>query len=520
MAGVKVQKRYTSSNLNSSALTNNWMVLVFGVTSEGPTEATLVQSYETFLTIFGQPVEGVRTHNYVKFLTNSGVNVLFKRIVDTSSQIKAKYSNDGLGLIITATDAYIGEVGNKISCSIEQNNTVSMLVVKYGNAVVERHDLGVDVPGMSSLKQFCMSVSGRDVDFSDYITIKLTSDVSDDQWNSQIEAGKWNASLTGGGVGNIASLSYALSVLEADDITTNAFWNDRKLKQAITYYPNLRFITTGGIIDDTATADGNYENHEKILKNLGQLSTIANNSFRVLVDYPFDTENVVDIVRKFANSIAEGGKMSAATYAYFGDWGSDDTGTWLPGSAGFLSALGLSGYDVYSRRIAGRNFKPAYTNINNEIYLDELDNWQSETNIQLNPICVVDAQNNLAVMGSSTLAMPQTLSRNPEQALDVVLVGDYITALLNDLAFNMLEVALDRLTITSLSNDINSVLDDFVTSGAITKYDVSIDTAVLGKLTIGCTLYFAIGLEEVELIVTSVYDTEAVQLVGVNTNIG
>lgn len=522
MAGVKVQKRYVSSNLSSSALTNNWTVLVFGVTNEGPTEATLIQSYEVFLTMFGQPVKGVKTHNYVRFLVNSGVNVLFKRIIDKDHQTLAKSETSSLGLTITATDSYIGEAGNKISCAVlKGEDNINRFVIYYGDdgskqkdKIVETYDLGIDVPGKSVFKQFCVKNNSNteDVNFSKYITIKLTgADVADETWNATIVSNEWSAVLAGGGEGNVASLSYALSVLEHEDISECSFWTDRKVKQAITYYPNLRFVTTGGILDDT-----DVKKNEQIFKNLGKLSASSNYSFRVLLDYPFDTVDVKDKVRAFAQAEASS-NVSASAYAYFGDWGSDDTGMWLPGSAGFLSALGLSGYNVYNRRIAGRNFKPAYSNINTEIYLDELEDWQSETNIQLNPICIVDSQDNLAVMGSSTLAMPQTLSRNPEQALDIVLVGDYITALLNDLAYNMLEVALDRLTVTALSNNIDSVLNDFVTSGAITRYDVNIDTTVIGTLGINVTLYFAIGLEEVQLVVTSVYDTEAAQLISTET---
>lgn len=512
MAGIKVQKRYISSNSNNSVLNNNWMVLVFGVTSEGPIEATLVQNYETFLTVFGQPVEGVKTHSYVQFLLSSGVNVLFKRIVDKSKQTKANFNIEELGLSISATDAYIGEVGNNIELSLEKNDNTSILIISYKGQKVESHNLGVGVPGKSSFKQFCTSVSGKDVNISKYITIKVTKEVDDSQWLSQIDnAESWKKKLTGGGTGNIASLEYALGILETDDMDNCSFWTDRKLKQAITYYPQLRFVSTGGIVDDTDVG-GNHEKHEKILKNLGRFAMNANAAFRVLIDYPFDTENVVNTVRTFAQTVAAEGSINTAVYAFFGDWGSDSSGIWLPGSAGFLSALGLSNYNVYSRRIAGKNFNPAYVNVNNEVYLDELDDWQSETNVQLNPICVVDSQNNLAVMGSSTLAMPQQLSKNPEQALDVVLVGDYITAILNGLALEALEVALDRLSLASLSNSMSVAIDAFVTSGAITRYDLNFDTTVLGKLTINCTLYFAVGLEEVELVVTSIYDPEAMNL--------
>lgn len=521
MAGIKVQKRYTSSNLNNLALSNNWMVLVLGVTNEGPLDATLVQSYDTFLNVFGQPVSGVKTHSYVKFLINSGVNVLFKRIVSKDKQTKASYDVETLGLKVIATDEYIGEIGNSLNLSFEKdsNTGVYSFVVsksnKAGNKeIVESYAIGIPNDNLTLgmlLHKFIVTAVNDATFNSHYIQFKLTKDVDDNQWSTYF-SDSWSAQLSGGGTGDIASLNYAISVLSDEK---GSFWTeDKKLLQAMTYHPMLRFITTGGIIAEDKTTDGKYETQEKILKNLGQLAMNANTTFRVLVDYPFDAEGIEGIVRNFATSVSKEGKINPAVYAYFGDWGSDGAGVWLPGSAGFLSALGLSSYNVYNRRIAGKNFTPAFTSMNNELYLDTIDNWQAESAIQLNPIVVVDAQNNFAVMGSSTLAMPtsQITNKNPEQALDVVLVSDYITALLNNTALESLEVALDRLSLASVTSTMNAILDQFVTSGAITRYELNLDTTVLGKLTINCTLYFAIGLEEVELIVTSVYDTESMQL--------
>lgn len=88
MAGITVQKNYVSSSLVSTNLANNWMVLVFGVTSRGPIAPTLVQTYANFEKQFGQPVKGVSTHPYVQLLLNSGVPVLFKRVTDNNKFAK------------------------------------------------------------------------------------------------------------------------------------------------------------------------------------------------------------------------------------------------------------------------------------------------------------------------------------------------------------------------------------------------------------------------------------------------
>lgn len=50
--------------------------------------------------------------------------------------------------------------------------------------------------------------------------------------------------------------------------------------------------------------------------------------------------------------------------------GADSNNNYLPGSAGFLTSLARSNYTVYSRRMAGTGFTPAYTKPYKEIYID------------------------------------------------------------------------------------------------------------------------------------------------------
>lgn len=154
---------------------------------------------------------------------------------------------------------------------------------------------------------------------------------------------------------------------------------------------------------------------------------------------------------------------------------------------------------------------PAFTKTYRDVYIDEISDWQVDSGIQLNPITIIDAQDNLAIMGSSTLVNQiSTTIRNPAQALDILLVGDYVAALLNKIALGELESALDRLSLNSLSNRMSQEVEKFVESRAITRYSFTFDTTQLGKLGVDCVLYFAIGLEEVSLTVTSIYDVNAI----------
>lgn len=512
MAGITIQKNYVSSNLTNINLANNWMVLVFGVTNQGPTTPTLVQSYANFTSTFGQPVAGVLTHAYVQFLLNSGVPVLFKRIID-ADQLKTAQAEiqgtSGTALVtVAASDNYNGDVGNNISLTISQNTITNActLNIDYNRTSVEVYNLGVatETTTLGDLfYNFVTEAMGSVAFDSEYIKfIKLDSNDAT-TWHSAFSDAEPTVVWLEDGFTPTNNLESALEILKNPN---NKFWINAKLQNATTYYPELRFVTTGGII----AADADTQN--LINQNLGQFAVNCGTAFRVLIDYPLGTENVESVVRKFAQSEASTNKVSPAVYAYFGDWGADSNNNWLPGSAGFLTALGLAGYNVYSRRIAGSSFTPAFIKPYKTMYIDALNNWQTEDNIQLNPIVIIDAQDNLAVMGSSTLALPSSSlsSRNPAQALDVVLVGDYIAALLNGIALGELEAALDRLSLNSLSSRMSSVISKFVTSRAITKFDLSFDTTQLGKLGVACTLYFPIGLEEVEITVTSVYDTTAI----------
>lgn len=509
MAGIIIQKNYVSSNTASVSLANNWMVLVFGVTNQGPTTPTLIQSYASFTSIFGQPVPGVITHAYVQFLLNSGVPILFKRVIDADQLVKATTPVQGSAsselFTITATDNYNGAVGNGISVTISKNtitNACSLNVLLNGTSV-EIYNLGVATDSITLgdlLYTFVSTAVNSSAFDSEYIVFSMVDNVATN-WKDAFSDTQ-TFTLTGGKTPE-NDLEAAITILKDPN---NKFWTNAKLINAATYYPQLRFVTSGGLIAEDA------DTQTLINQNLGLFAVKCGLSFRVLIDYPLGTENITDVVRNFAQSEASTGTVSPATYAYFGDWGADTNNNWLPGSAGFLTALALSNYNVYSRRIAGTSFNPAFTKSYTDMYIDSINNWQAEDLVQLNPIVIIDAQDNLAVMGSSTLALPSSSlsARNPAQALDVVLVGDYIAALLNNIALGEIESALDRLSLNSLSSRMSTVVGEFVTSRAITRYDFAFDTTQLGKLAITCNLYFAIGLEEVELTITSVYDTTVV----------
>lgn len=513
-SGVTIQKNYVSSNSSNISLANNWMVLVFGVTSQGTNEPTFVQNYATFENKFGKPVSGVSTHKYVQFLLSNNVPVLFKRIVNTKNIVQAtciaKNSDDTKELFnVIATDTFKGSEGNDIVVTFNEDVTTHKctLAISKNSVQVENYTIGIATVSETLTDlvfSFISEVSNNPSFDSEYVKFRLIDSVKAD-WDN-IQSGKQYA-LSGGSETEISGsspddtdLTKAIKMLS--DPNSSIYTDSRKLLDSATYYPQLRFVTTGGIIGDTTEIQNN------INTALGKFAVNCGLSFRVLVDYGFGNTNeqLKTIVRNFASTL-DNASIPPETYAYFGGWGYGNN-TWLPGSAGFLTSLGLSGYDVYSRRIAGTSFTPAFTEIENKIYIDEIKDWQDSDDVQLNPIAVIDAQDNLAVMGSSTLATSVN-TKNPAQALDVVLVSDYVAALLNKAALDAIESSLDRLSLNSLSNTMSQIVERFVASNAITRYNFDFDTTTLGKLDINCTLYFAIGLEEVALTVTSVYDVTA-----------
>ena len=506
MAGIKITKNYISTSISNNSVASNWMVLVFGVTSRGPAKPVLVQNYDAFVNSFGEPISGVPTHAYMRFLLENGVPVLFRRVIDskqlksTSAVIKNGENKDLFSIM--ATDAYAGEVGNTISIAVTKNTTTGacMLQVKLGATVVETFSLGQDITGdMGSLVYaFISQATKSTTNISNYITFRLIDDVKDD-WNNTFPISE--TTLENGS--EPTNNKEAALVLLSND--KSEVYNDIKIIHAITYYPQLRFCSTGGLVDS------DISKNEIILENLGKYATNCKSAFRVLVDYGIEMTDI-STVRNFARAVAAKNVISTSIYAFFGWYGADNNNNYLPGSAGFLTALARAGYNVYSRRIAGTGFKPAFSKPYKEVYIDALTDWQDEGSIQINPIMIVDAQDNSAIMGSSTLAMPlSTLNaRNPAQALDICCVSDYVAAILNGIALGELEAALDRLSLSALSNRMTQEVERFVTSGAITRYDLNFDTTQLGKLGVECILYFAIGLEEVSITVTSTYDTDLV----------
>ena len=522
MAGIKIQKNYISTNINTNTVANNWMALVFGVTSRGPTKPTLVQDYQTFLDLYGQPVSGAPTHPYMRFVLENGVPILFKRVIDSSKITKASHTYIAADTsttnicTISANTNYAGKDGNKISIQFSFTSTNYLIfTIKYDSKVVETFNLGYtsevtfnNDTTKTLMYAFLSKASKQTV--SNYVDFKLLINNEDFSKLELDTSAMENSYNLEGGTEPDNTVTSAIDMLKDE---TSEIYTDTKLLQAITYFPQLRFCTTGGLIAPYSGEIGKptYDNsaHEKILENLGKFATNCKSTFRVLIDYGVEMTDI-ETVRNFARTISGKGEVNTSIYAFFGWWGSDSYNNFIPGSAGFLTALISAGYNVYSRRMAGTSFSPAFNKPYEEEYIDVVQNWQLENTIQANPIVIVDAADNLAIMGSSTLAMPLGVlsARNPQQALDIVCVSDYVAAILHGIALNNLEAPLDRLLLSAMSNTIRVELDKFVSSTAITRYDLKFDTTQLGKLGIECILYFAIGLEEVSITVTSVYDTE------------
>lgn len=548
--GITIQKNYITTNITSNLLANNWAALVLGVTSRGPTEPTLVQTYAEFVDKFGTAVPDMLTHTNISYLLSNRVPVLFKRLVDKDKIANAsavvnswevtddKQQKTTKTVTVQASDSYSGAFGNLIVTKLEKaaNSNICFFNVYYKSSK-DAVDLG-DPVEVYQIGIMTADISIGDL-FYDFIDEAINSNTpfsskyikfpqvdlgnKTNNWHSKFEAdatAKFDQSfeLKNGSDGDQNTLASALAILKD---YSNSFWNDNKLKNASVYYPQLRLLSTGGITASTET------DQNDILTTLGRFSVDCEKSFRILVDYPLSintisTKSITNVVRDFALSVSMGKAKTETTdavpavdpsvYAYVGTWGADGNNNYLPGSTGFLAALGRSNYNVYSRRVAGTSFNPGFTKSYDNLYVDAIKDWQDPYQVQLNPIVIIDNQDNLAVMGSSTLALPTSSlsAKNPAQALDVVMVGDYITALLNNIALRSLKASLDRLSLNSLNNDMSNAVNDFVTSRAISRYNLVFDTTQLGKLGIECTLYFPVGLDEVSLTVTSTYDTTVI----------
>jgi len=522
MAGIKVRKSYVTADIASSYLNEDWLVLVLGVTSGGPVEPTYLTSYDMFINTFGTAVSGYSTHQYVQQLLANGVPVMFKRITNNTQPNLASLivkSDNEVGTTpadyyvkFTALNTYSGDAGKNIALSVvpgEYLKSESVFQIYYNNVLVESYSLGVptDNSAVSVKNQFKTFVDnyiyGNSGIKSNYVSIELLNPTTIPESAVLVDDLDKTALVLTGTATAEDYISVLTTYTDSETGELKPFWNDAKLHDAMNYYPNVRLVSVGGVVAaDTATQN-------TINKNLGKFVVDCGTSFRALIDYPMGTEDITSVVRNFAYSeIADG--VDTSIYAYFGDWGYTSGGYALPGSLGFLTALGNNNYTPYSRRVAGTTFRPSFTSAYDDIYIDGIKDWQSELSIQLNPIVVVDAQGNLAVMGSSTLCEPPAplTARSPKQALDVLMVGDHITNLLNRMALDVLEGTLDRLMLDTLSNNMSRELERFVESKAITRYDLQFSVEQLGKLNIVCNLYFAIGLEEVELLVTSTYDTD------------
>lgn len=266
------------------------------------------------------------THPYVRFLLENGVPILFRRTVDANELVAAKASigvMDGPRLFYAvANDAYAGAVGNKLGIAISKNETTGAVVLQVVETKTATSSQEVNIAKV--LETFSLGQSlGEDYGQLVYNFVKQASESVNNVSNYvhftdvNQTVSDWDnvfplpvAVLTGGTEPE-NTLENALKMLSDE---TSALYTDAKLLDAPTYYPQLRFVTTGGIID----SDTDKQN--VILNNLGTFATNCKSSFRVLVDYSLE---VIDysIVRQFAQTVASENKISPAIFAYFGYWG-------------------------------------------------------------------------------------------------------------------------------------------------------------------------------------------------------
>ena len=196
--GITIQKNYVTTSITSNLLANNWATLVLGVTSRGPTEPTLVQTYAEFVDKFGTAVPDMPTHTNVSYLLSNRVPVLFKRLVDKDKITNASVViNTTKGTKMQANDNYSGALGNNISVNIEkaENDAACYLQVYYNKTAVadEKYLLGSitnDVTVGDLLYDFVDTAMNSNTPFgSKYITFPQSNlgDKATD-WHNLIEA--------------------------------------------------------------------------------------------------------------------------------------------------------------------------------------------------------------------------------------------------------------------------------------------------------------------------------------------
>ena len=441
MAFIDIQTNNLSRELRNTTTSSDDLVYVPGTAITGEwRQPILLSNLEEFKNQFGDHgPEGSPTFEYVAGILSSGLPVLFRRIVtenqdtlngelpdmskptepsepteppegeetvvtytDTEEkertcviQARAKISHmvDGAEVVdFVVKEKFGGTFGNDMYITIRRNNSSIWLDVLLDKTLLERKRLAVissasDENNYTINKKVYNSLINTEFD-----RIEIT-DIQED-FDAMLIEGKQRIPLSGGA-------DFDETLVPNEIPQSYQFIYDRML-----YKP--KFITSGGYYDDTST--GGAFPIANAMKNL----TLARQDCKAIIDLaPFTSQEDYVTTAASLSYVQDTNSTLIPSANIYGPWCYMQVGAdklWMPPSYAYLTTMGtrlLEGKKAYNP-VAGLSTGIIKNVIKTEFEIgtDVAEEWQSDTEVNINPIMQMNGSV-YVLGGNSTLLLPE-----------------------------------------------------------------------------------------------------------------
>lgn len=536
MAFIDIQTNNLSRELRNTATSSDDIVYVPGTAITGEwRQPILLNNLDEFKDQFGDHgPEGSPTFEYVAGILSSGLPVLFRRIVtenqDTlngilpdgsatpevvadegseetpatptetrtcvkQAQAKISHTVEGVEVVdFVVKEKFGGTFGNNMYITIRRNNSSIWLDVLLDKTLLERRRLAVisssaDETNKSINKKVYESLRNTEFD-----RIEIT-DIQED-FDAMLIEGKVRIPLSGGA-------DFDESLVPAEIPQSYRFIYDRML-----YKP--KFITAGGYYDDTSS--GGAFPIANAMKNL----TLARQDCKAIIDLaPFTSQEDYITTAASLSYVQDTNSTAIPSANIYGPWCYMQVGAdklWMPPSYAFLTTMGArisEGKKAYNP-VAGLSTGIIKNVIKTEFEIgtDVAEEWQSDTEVNINPIMQMNGSV-YVLGGNSTLLLPEeetgenNLFLESSADLAVIDIRRFVFNLATELQYQYNSAE----AFETFGLRTSTYLDRMISEGAVTDYAIYNESTDLEprKLKIRLDVYLSPTVKKIQILLNVGY---------------
>lgn len=480
MSFININTNNLSRTLrNSTTFIDNW-VYIPGTTITGdPRQPMLFESLNDFVYACGDhsPVDS-KTFEYVAGILNSGLPVIFQRIayvtttVDgqtvktlavTPAQASFKHAaaseDDPPASLIDfkVYEKWGGTYGNSMTVTMRNTSTAIWIDVYYNSQLLEQKKVVTFNTTATQLEIATDLIKGLKTTEFDRIKIEVVN-TNPATFNTQTIQ---NVQLSGG------------TDFNEDNVVRELPAYYSMITDKILYQP--KFITSGGYTD---AEDSSTYPIAEAMKNL----TLIRQDCRALIDIPYGKP--AEEQQQYANALGYqqlSDSQPIPSASICSPWQYMQVGSnqlWMPPSYAFLTVVGSAvsaGGEPYTPKAGitsgqvSNVIKPEF-----EIGSDLSEQWQSDTEVNINPIMRMQG-GRYVIAGNSTLLIPEATGNYDnafmESSIDLTVIE------IRRIIYNVAQQLQYQYNLTEAFENfalkVGSSLDRMETEGAVMDYTIT-----------------------------------------------